>query len=126
MIKDVRVYILLCRCQERQQTISCDRCNKRSYYCKMFILHIIYGHHTTSILPKIVRFYGARTAPCPQKEESYAFLSIFRHSTVPGEFRYYFNFTAPARGLVRSLRLKGQWPGTVWCSDGARPAFAHI
>jgi len=32
---------------------------------------IIYGQRTASILPNIVRFYGARTAPGRQQEESY-------------------------------------------------------
>jgi len=34
---------------------------------------------------KNARFYGARTAPGRRQEESYDFLSIFRHRTVPGE-----------------------------------------
>jgi len=38
---------------------------------------IIYGHRTASISPKIVRFYGARTAPGRRQEESYDFLSFF-------------------------------------------------
>ena len=38
---------------------------------------IIYGHRTASISPKIVRLYGARTAPGRRQEESYDFLSIF-------------------------------------------------
>jgi len=34
---------------------------------------IIYGHRTVSISPKIVQFYGARTAPGRQQEETYDF-----------------------------------------------------
>jgi len=34
---------------------------------------------------KIVRFYGARTAPGRRQEESYDFYHVFRHRTVPGE-----------------------------------------
>jgi len=34
---------------------------------------IIYGHRTASSSPKIVRFYGARTAPGRPQEESYDF-----------------------------------------------------
>ena len=41
-----------------------------------------YGVYLTK---KIVRFYGARTAPGRRQEKSYDFLSIFRHRTVPGE-----------------------------------------
>ena len=45
---------------------------------------IIYGHRTASISPKIVRFYGARTAPGRRQEESYDFFIEFsRHRTVP-------------------------------------------
>ena len=47
---------------------------------------IIYGHRTASISPIIERFYGARTVPGRRQEESYDFLSFFRHRTVPGEF----------------------------------------
>jgi len=37
-------------------------------------------------LTKIVRFYGARTAPGRRQKELYDFLSFCRHRTVPGEF----------------------------------------
>ena len=61
----------------------------RVWECRARIImlwsQIIYGHRTASISPKIVRFYGARTAPGRRQEESYDFLSCFRHRTVPGE-----------------------------------------
>jgi len=84
--------------------------------------YLCYGHKSSTgtvrriFHQKIVRFYGARTAPGRRQEESYKFLNIFKTSYGSRwSLGTTSNSTAPVRRLVGSLRVK--WH---------RPAFAHI
>jgi len=74
---------------------------------------ITYGHRMASFSPKIVQFYGARTAPSRRQEESYDFLSIFLDILrCPVKFRHYLKFHCAHTAFGRVIEGK--------------MAFAHI
>ena len=99
------------------------------HFCKYLITvslmlwsQIIYGHRTASISRKIVRFYGARTAPGRRQEESYDFLNQFLDiARCPVNFRYYLKFhgARTAFGRVNEGKITLAGHRTV---PGRRPA----
>jgi len=95
-------------------------------FCQNFVLlmlwsQIIYGHRTTSISPKIVRFYGAR----PAAGRIVRFLNIFFIVRCLVKFRYYLKFhgASTAFGRVNEGKMTSTWhrrvPGRhLHTSDG--------
>ena len=82
---------------------------------------IIYGHRTASISRKIVRFYGARTAPGRRQEESYYFYQFSDIVRCPVKFRYYLKFhgARTAFGRVDEGKMASAGHRSV---PGLRPA----
>jgi len=92
----------------------------------MFIMlwsQIIYGHRTASFSPNIVRFYGARTAPGRQQEESYDFEHFLDIVRCPVKFMYYCKFdgarTAFGRVIEGKMTSAGHRTVPRWRPAGA-------
>ena len=72
---------------------------------------IIYGHRTASFSPKMVRFYGACTAPGRRQEESYDFFINFVDIVrCPVKFMYYIKFHGARTAFAESTRVKWHRP----------------
>jgi len=105
--------------------------------------HIIYGHLTASISPKIVRFYGARTTSGRRQEESYDFFVnrlCYDHKSSTGTVLRLFHpksydSTAPGRRQEESYDILINFLDIVRCPvkyryylnfHGSRTAFGKV